>query len=77
MQLEHKHEDFPVGPEVKSPPANAGDTGDSWSRKTPDAVGQPNWNTTTTDAHAPRAGAPQQETREATTVRSSRTTTRE
>ena len=43
-------EDFPGGAVVKNPPANAGDTGSS-----------PGPGATTTEAHMPRARAPQQE----------------
>jgi len=54
--------DFPGGPVVKNPPANAGDTGfDPWSRKIPHAAGQQCPCTTTTEVCMPRACAPQQE----------------
>ena len=73
--------DFPGGTVVKNPPANAGDTGSSpgpgrshmprsyWAR-VPQLLSPC---ATTTEAHAPRARAPQ---REATTMRSPHTATK-
>jgi len=48
---------FPDCPEVKNPPANAGDTGSIPSRKIPHATGQLSPCATATEAHAPRASA--------------------
>ena len=59
---------FPGGAVVRSPPANAGDGFESWSGRIPHAVEQLGHESqllsphaATTDAHAPRAHAPQQQ----------------
>ena len=53
---------FPGGAVVRNPPASAGDTGSSpWCRKIPHATEQLSLGTTTIEARAPRARAPQQE----------------
>ena len=54
--------DFPGGALVKNPPANAGGHGfEPWSGKIPHAAEQLSPRATTTEAHVPRARAPQQE----------------
>ena len=54
--------DFPGGPVVKNPPANAGDMGfDPWSRKFPHAMGQLSLEATTTEPMCPEVCALQQE----------------
>ena len=45
----------------KNPPANAGDRFEPWSGKIPHAAEQLSPPATNTEAHAPRACAPQQE----------------
>ena len=51
---QNSSQDFPGGPVVKNPPANAADRFDSWWGKIPHAVGQLSLCTTTTETHSPQ-----------------------
>ena len=68
--------DFPGGPVVRNPPANAGGHRfDPWPGKIPHAAGQVGLRTTTTEPEHPGASAPQQEKplqREASSMHSNR-----